>query len=419
MSDTLTTPNWHLSQVFGTVDKNVPINEADLVTAVSFDPNGDYLAAGDKGGRCVLFRKETSKRKLEFSFIHEFVSHEPEFDYLKSLEIEEKINKIRFLRCCGDTIFLLVTNEKTMKLWKVHNRRVKTLVGANIGPSEPGSPVNVLKVPRVLPSTETVRVSTCSRVFKNAHAFHINSISVNSDQETFLSADDLRINLWNFNVNSQSFNIVDIKPENMDELAEVITCAEFHPLDCSVFSYSTSKGVVKLGDLRQSALCDSLPIRFQEQDNTNSSFFSEVLASISDLKFSPDGRYLVARDYLTVKIWDVKMERQPVQVIRVHDHLKPKLCDLYENECIFDKFECSCNCTATSVATGSYGNQFGIFDITTGQGNTFCTDRPTLSPEDQNADFLDYTRKAQHIAFHPCDNLLALTVVNNLFLFTG
>lgn len=134
---------------------------ADLVTAVSFDPNGDYLAAGDKGGRCVLFRKETSKvlsyssvfleplqRKLEFSFIHEFVSHEPEFDYLKSLEIEEKINKIRFLRCCGDTIFLLVTNgthsgrknimptEKTMKLWKVHNRRVKTLVGANIGPSE-------------------------------------------------------------------------------------------------------------------------------------------------------------------------------------------------------------------------------------------------------------------------------------------
>lgn len=53
------------------------------------------------------------------------------------------------------------------------------------------------------------------RLFANAHAYHINSISVNSDQETFISSDDLRINLWNLAINDQSFNVVDIKPENM------------------------------------------------------------------------------------------------------------------------------------------------------------------------------------------------------------
>ena len=42
-----------------------------------------------------------------------------------------------------------------------------------------------------------------------------------SDDETFLSADDLRINIWNLNVNEQSFNIVDLKPANMEELTEV------------------------------------------------------------------------------------------------------------------------------------------------------------------------------------------------------
>lgn len=46
------------------------------------------------------------------------------------------------------------------------------------------------------------------RVFANAHTYHINSISVNSDQETYLSADDLRINLWNLEITDQSFSIL-------------------------------------------------------------------------------------------------------------------------------------------------------------------------------------------------------------------
>ena len=59
------------------------------------------------------------------------------------------------------------------------------------------------------------------KVFANAHTYHINSVSVNSDQETFLSADDLRINLWNLEITEQSFNVVDIKPSNMEDLTEV------------------------------------------------------------------------------------------------------------------------------------------------------------------------------------------------------
>jgi len=39
-----------------------------------------------------------------------------------------------------------------------------------------------------------------------------------SDGETFISADDLRINLWNFEISSQSFNIIDVEPTNMEDL---------------------------------------------------------------------------------------------------------------------------------------------------------------------------------------------------------
>jgi len=42
----------------------------------------------------------------------------------------------------------------------------------------------------------------------------------------------------------------------MEELTEVITAAEFHPKSCNVFMYASSKGTIKLADMRESALCD-------------------------------------------------------------------------------------------------------------------------------------------------------------------
>lgn len=42
----------------------------------------------------------------------------------------------------------------------------------------------------------------------------------------------------------------------MEELTEVITAAEFHPINCNHFMYSSSKGTIKLADMRESALCD-------------------------------------------------------------------------------------------------------------------------------------------------------------------
>ena len=65
--------------------------------------------------------------------------------------------------------------------------------------------VTSLKIPKIT-SLERTTNATCKKVFSNAHAYHINSISINSDSETFISADDLRINLWNFNVSDQSFS---------------------------------------------------------------------------------------------------------------------------------------------------------------------------------------------------------------------
>lgn len=54
------------------------------------------------------------------------------------------------------------------------------------------------------------------------------------------------------------------------------------------------------------------------------------------------------------QLWDVNMESAPVASFKVHEHLRSKLCDLYENDSIFDKFECTLSGDGSRVATGSY-----------------------------------------------------------------
>jgi hypothetical protein len=70
--------------------------------------------------------------------------------------------------------------------------------------------------------------------------------SLNCDEETFLSSDDLRINIWNLEMPTQAFNVVDIKPEVMEDLNEVITSAKCHPCHCHLFIHSSSKGIVRV-----------------------------------------------------------------------------------------------------------------------------------------------------------------------------
>lgn len=43
--------------------------------------------------------------------------------------------------------------------------------------------------------------------------------------------------------------------------------------------------------------------------------------------------------------------------------LHMQLCDLYENDCIFDKFDCCINGNGKYVASGSYNNTFRVFGV--------------------------------------------------------
>ncbi|KAF9681039.1 hypothetical protein SADUNF_Sadunf06G0184100 [Salix dunnii] len=494
---------WKFAQVFGERTAGEEVQEVDIISAIEFDRTGDHLATGDRGGRVVLFERTDTRdhggnrrdlermdfpinRHPEFRYKTEFQSHEPEFDYLKSLEIEEKINKIKWCQSANGALFLLSTNDKTIKFWKVQEKKVKKICDMNVDPAKaagngplagpcmstssktytanrgcldktlglgndfffPPGGASSLHLP-VMTSIETSLVPRCRRIYAHAHDYHINSISNNSDGETFISADDLRINLWNLEISNQSFNIVDVKPANMEDLTEVITSAEFHPTHCNILAYSSSRGSIRLVDMRQSALCDSHSKLFEEQEVPGSrSFFTEIIASISDIKFAKDGRYILSRDYMTLKLWDINMDSGPVSTFQVHEYLRPKLCDLYENDSIFDKFECCLSGDGLRVATGSYSNLFRVFGCTDGSTEATTLEasknpmrrqvqtptRPSrslgtlsrgfrrgadTSGADTNGNAFDFTTKLLHLAWHPTENSLACAASNSLYMSKG
>ena len=54
---------WQFCQVFG--EPGEEITEVDIVSAVEFDNTGEFLAAGDRGGRVVIFQRVEVRNTLK------------------------------------------------------------------------------------------------------------------------------------------------------------------------------------------------------------------------------------------------------------------------------------------------------------------------------------------------------------------
>ena len=400
-------------------------------------------------GVCETKVRKKAAEVLSWVPCHQFQSHTAEFDYLKSLEIEAKVNQLKFLPSGkSQHMMLLSTNDKTIKLWKVGATASYTSNAVQSYNSVKGGGGSLsLKLPQRAkdggPAGGALSAKM-KRSYNNAHSYHVNTLTINSEGDSFASVDDLRINLWNFEDNKKCMNIIDSKPANMEDLTEVFTCAAFHPLQNHTLAFSTSKGCIKVADLRMSALCSS-HLTFSDSAASEAihaygvegagSVFRELMGSISDLKFSVDGRYMSTRDYLNIKIWDLHMTERPISTMAVHPHLNPLLPQLYESESIFDKFLLNFCPLGKRVLTGSYNNRFVVRDVASGnplidgelpnyldsaKAGTLRyvpeTEAATYAILDRNED-VRTDQRIVHTAWHPHGNMLAIAGVAGLHLY--
>eukprot|EP00468_Gymnochlora_sp_CCMP2014_P002893 CAMPEP_0167753104 /NCGR_PEP_ID=MMETSP0110_2-20121227/7520_1 /TAXON_ID=629695 /ORGANISM="Gymnochlora sp., Strain CCMP2014" /LENGTH=446 /DNA_ID=CAMNT_0007638817 /DNA_START=24 /DNA_END=1364 /DNA_ORIENTATION=- len=434
-----------------------------IITALEFDETGDTLAVGGKTGHVTLYKKgEDGSYLPEFKFR----SHAPTLDPLKSLEIEERINMIKFARGRSSGMYILTTNDKVVKLWRVQRKRSQAMRKLSSSPQRlkllgrsPGSgsppklhpkaPSGLTTLPGVPPpklrtnmglqdekklrrslKSEFKLAASLKRQYAGAHSYHIHSISINSDNETFISLDSLRINLWHLERDAQRFPIIDIKPKDMSSLTEIVTSGTFHPDQCNTLMYTTSRGRVCLHDLRSSAILKEPAKNFEiaETAYATKHFFSEVLVSISDAKFTDGGRYVLSRDYFSLKLWDVNMERKPVEVYPIQNHLASSLPLLYQNNALFDKFQCAASPDGKHFATGSYSNLMYIqsrkrpaIALSAATPSSFSLMKRT-DPKVTQVSQLDlsgtkFNQKVLLSAWHPKKNIVASAATNRIDVY--
>jgi len=80
-----------------------------------------------------------------------------------------------------------------------------------------------------------------------------------------------------------SYVLLDLRPNKMDELSEVITSATFHDTETSLMMYSTTKGNVKICDLRQSHDVNEPVLVFESENLLDcESYYHELLLSCLD-----------------------------------------------------------------------------------------------------------------------------------------
>ena len=118
--------------------------------------------------------------------------------------------------------------------------------------------------------------------------------------------------------------------------------------------------------------------------------------------------------------------KEPVKVINIHEHLRAKLCDLYENDCIFDKFECSVSGDGRYFTTGSYNSAFHIYDDQ-GISDTRIESSRAPPPPEQcligqtppiDVQQVDFNKKTLHLSWHPQQSAVAIAGLNNLFIYS-
>lgn len=151
------------------------------------------------------------------------------------------------------------------------------------------------------------------------------------------------------------------------------------------------------------------------------------------------------------------MERTPLKTIPIHEHLRPRLCDTYENDSIFDKFEVVFYGDAKNVMTGSYNNNFMIYPSDperemevvlqadksafkakkVGVPTPINSSSPTNGPggrkggsranspasaggqggrmrKETDADQIDFNKKILHMSWHPFEDSIAIAATNNV-----
>ena len=78
--------------------------------------------------------------------------------------------------------------------------------------------------------------------------------------------------------------------------------------------------------MRLSSSQNETGVKLQFEQKAAKNFFTELIENYSSVEFLKNGKYVAARDYLTVKVWDLANTKKPLMNVSLQETMKTKLC---------------------------------------------------------------------------------------------
>lgn len=121
--------------------------------------------------------------------------------------------------------------------------------------------------------------------------------------------------LWNLEDNRRPFILSHLPEGEQLENGEKITCSHLHPRTESLLVYGTSRGRLNLVDSRTSHTNPTMTSFRMIKSEGN--YIDDIIRQYTGVRFLSDGKHIVTRDLLTVKVWDICSNREPLLTIPV------------------------------------------------------------------------------------------------------
>ena len=223
-------------------------------------------------------------------FFTEVQSHVPEFDCLKSCDISPRISALEWWPFSSSHLTLLAANDRSVKVWRIESkqsqvdrqerqkrraslraramqhseRRRRQADDATSDSAE--AEVSSLWSRAASVCDDSIDdfppvSSHCCAVFRGGHHYSIHSVSSCADGATFLSADDLRVLLFDIDHSDTACSVLELPAAATPAATvdELLTVARFHPRHAALFLHGSSSGTVRIADtrLRLNCTCDT------------------------------------------------------------------------------------------------------------------------------------------------------------------
>ena len=207
-------------------------------------------------------------------------------------------------------------------------------------------------------------------------------MSVSPDNEIFFASDESRINMFHIEKSqSQIYNLIDYERKSTTVEDEMITNLTVNPFNSSMLLFTTSTGKINMCDLRERSEFSKRPSLVLENTHKNSKLssnvFSKWINSVSEAKFVSNPYQIFSRDYLSVKLWDIRGAQsdfesyssnnitKPIYSAQVTDYMERNLGTLLENDSLDDQFFIDLSPDGKHIATGGYNRSGHVLDINT------------------------------------------------------